>query len=234
MAHPVLRVSSSVRIPNPARRCGQIPPLEVRWQAALDELHAVAPGVPWGQPMTEIGLDDLEGFIAQKRREQEPPPPTPETREAVREVREMQRQFNACALEIKAAQLWLQRARNDWKHQLLKDVTADCFQIPGLYPMGVGEGPQFDSIAQARAAAKQMLPRLQWARGVCAAIKAARSFDTEPKDAQALQLCHALVMRLQESQGRVIAVEAQCAALEAKVNRLERRRNKQSKLPRAA
>src|SRR6516165_9599228 len=97
MPHPVLRVNSINRVPDARRRLGQIAPLSVRWLAALDQLRAVAPGVPWGQPMSEIGLDDLQDFIAQKRREQEPPPPTPETREAVREVRAMQAQFNVCS-----------------------------------------------------------------------------------------------------------------------------------------
>jgi hypothetical protein len=69
-----------------------------------------------------------------------------------------------------------------------------------------------------------MQPRLSWVRGVCAAIRAAKSFDNQPTDAQAVELCHALLLRLGETQNRVITLEAQVNALEARLNRLERKK----------
>jgi hypothetical protein len=176
--------------------------------------------------MSELALDDLQDALEATLAAMAPAAPSPETREAVREVREMMRQFNACSLEIKAGQSWLQRAVSDWKHQLLRDISPDCFQVPGLYPTGAGEGPQFSSIYQARQAAKEMQPRLSWARGVCAAIKAARSFDNQQPDAQAIELCHALVLRLAERDQRIIGLEGQCAALAARIDRLERKKPK--------
>jgi hypothetical protein len=74
-----------------------------------------------------------------------------------------------------------------------------------------------------------MLPRLQWARGVCAAIKAAKAFDNQSTDAQAIELCHALVVRLAERDERIISLEAEYAALSARLDRLERR--KKAKAP---
>ena len=80
-----------------------------------------------------------------------------------------------------------------------------------------------------------MLPRLQFVRDICTAIKEARHFEAQERDQQALDLCQALAVRKAESDARVIALEAQCAALEARLNRLERgRRKKKPKLRKAA
>jgi hypothetical protein len=219
---------------------GQIAPLEVRWREAMERVETELPAdhplqsACHGMMRSELALDDVLDALEAALAAMMPPEPTPESRAAVAEIRDMQRQFNSCSLEIKAAQPWLLRARDDWKHRLLKDIAADCFNVPGLYPMGVGGGPQFTSIYQARQAAKEMLPRLQWARGVCAAIKAARSFDNQSPDAQAMELCHTIVKRLAERDERIIGLEAQCTALEARLNRLERGRRKKSTIKAAA
>jgi hypothetical protein len=238
MVHPVLRVSSTVRIPNPARRLGTIPELSVRWAEAVarvqNELPANHPlrGNCNGM-MSELALDDLLDGLEAAKAQLAPPPDTPERREAVREYYDMRRQWNACCIEIKNAQGFLQRAVNNWKHRLLADISTDCFHIPNQLPATVGD-LQSSSIHEARQLVKELLPRLQWARGVLAKITEARCFDTQPTEQQAISLISALYARLQESQGRVIALEAQTTALEAQLNRLQRGRKKKAPITKKA
>jgi hypothetical protein len=181
--------------------------------------------------MSELALDDLQDAFYAAKAAMAPAEPSPETRQAVREVRDMQREFNACSLQIKQSQAFLQRAVGDWRHRLLADISTDCFHVPGFYPTGVGEGTNFSSISEARKAAKEMLPRLQWARGVLAKISEARSFDNQPIEQRCMMLVGALWTRLQESQNRIIQLEAATAALEALSRR---RRSKKPKLQGAA
>jgi hypothetical protein len=178
--------------------------------------------------MSELALDDVTDALEAAKAAMVPAAPSPETREAVREVREMMRQFNACSLEIKAAQFWLQRAVDDWQHRLLGNISTDCFHVPGLYPTGVGEGSQFSSVLEARQAAKEMLPRLQWVRGVVAKISEAKSFDAQPIEQRCMELIRALWTRLQENQNRIIELEALTSALTARIDRLERKKPKRA------
>jgi hypothetical protein len=172
--------------------------------------------------MSELGLDDLLDALEAAKAQLTPPPDTPERREAVREYYEMRRQWNAACIEIKNSQGWLQRAVNDWKHRLLSDISTDCFHIPAQLPTEVGV--EFNSAYQARQVVKDLLPRLQWARGALAKIGDARSFDNQPIEQQCLSLIHSLFARLLESQNRIIALEAATTALQAQLNK--RRRSK--------
>jgi hypothetical protein len=206
--------------------------LSVRWAEAVERVQNELPG---DHPLrgacngmqSELALDDLLDGLEADLAAMVPAAPSPETREAVREVREMQRQFNACSLEIKQAQAFLARAVNDWRHRLLADISTDCFHVPGLYPTAVNAA-DFSS-TQARQAAKDMLPRLQWARGVVAKINEARSFEAQPIEQRCMALIEALWTRLQDSRGRVIALEAQTTALEARLDRLEQRKKPKRK-----
>jgi hypothetical protein len=81
-------------------------------------------------------------------------------------------------------------------------------------------------VREAHAAVTDLLPRLSWLRGIAAQVRAAKSFDSLSPDAQAIELCHALMMRLQERDARIINLESTCAALEARLDRLEHRTKK--------
>jgi hypothetical protein len=161
----------------------------------------------------------LMNRVAELRKAKEPPPPSAETRAAAHEVYEFMRQFDACALEIKAAQTWLQRARADWRHQLLRDLSPDCFSAPGLYHYtDVDNTPAFANAWEARQAAKEMLPRLEWVRNVLARITEAKQFETLPPESQALALTKALFAGHAAIKDRFKNIEAQLGAIEAKLD----------------
>jgi hypothetical protein len=236
MPHPVLRVSSTVRIPNPARRLGQIAPLAVRWREAVErvryELPADHPLQSGGNGlMSELALDDLLDALEAAKAQLAPPPDSPVIRAARAEFSQFQREFNSCAITIKQAQPWLQRAVTDWRHQLLGDITPDCFTVPQRLDFST----EFRSVSEAREAVQALTPRLQWARGICAQIAAAQEFEKRP-DEQASVLIEALMSRKIDSDNHIIALSGQVSALEARLGRLEKRkRNKRSKpLARAA
>jgi hypothetical protein len=204
----------------------------VRWAEAVERVQNEMPAShplrsSCNGMMSELALDDLLDALEAAKAQLTPPPDTPERREAVREYYDMRRAWNSACIEIKNAQGWLQRAVNDWKHRLLADISTDCFHIPSQLPTTVGV--EFNSAYQARQVVKELLPRLQWARGVLAKIGDARSFDNQPIEQQCMSLIHALLARLLESQNRIIALEAATTALEARINRLERGRRKKAK-----
>jgi hypothetical protein len=237
MPHPVLRVSSSVRIPNPARRLGQIAPLPQRWAEAVARVHNELPAdhplqSGGNMMMSELALDDLLDALEAAKTALAAAPPNPLLTAAAREFYDLQRQFNGCAAEIRDAQGWLQRKASDWKHQLLRSLSADMFTVPVPLPTSIDERRVFTSIPAARRAAVEFVPKLQFVRGLVEQIKAARSFDNDPPEQQTMQLVRALLARLQESTARIINLESANTALTARLDRLERR--KKPKLRRAA
>src|SRR5262249_53377675 len=144
-------------------------PLAESWQAGVDRLAALSSEAP-PYPITSLNLDKLEDRIAELTRAKAPPPPSPELVQAMGDYGDMCRQFNSLAYELKDAQKWLERARvGDWKHQLLKDISPDCFVVPQMMPVG-DSAPDFDSVWKARQAQKDLLPKLMWARGILARI----------------------------------------------------------------
>jgi hypothetical protein len=231
MVHPVLRVNAVNRVPDPRRRTGFVPPLSVRWAETVERIRTeLPPSHPLqsgGNTMqNEIALDDLQDAFYAAKAALAPATPNPETRAAAQEYYDMRRAWNSACLEIKNAQGWLGRAVNDWKHRLLSDISTDCFHIPNQLPSAVGDGPQFNSILAARRATTELLPKLQWARGVLAKISEAKRFEAQERDQQALDLVAALWTRLQESNARIINLESANTALAAKLDRIERRRKK--------
>jgi hypothetical protein len=232
MPHPVLRVSSTVRIPNPARRLGQIAPLPQRWAEAVERIrtelpadHPLQSGV--NTMMSELALDDLLDALEAAKAQLAAAPANPLLTAAAREFYDLQRQFNACAGEIRDSQGWLRQKAGDWKHQLLRSLTADMFTVPVPVPTSIDERRTFTSIPAARRAVVEFIPKLQFVRGICTAIKEARRFDTQEPEQQNRDLIQALALRLTETQNRIITLESANAALQAQMGRrLERRHSK--------
>jgi hypothetical protein len=171
--------------------------------------------------MSECGLDDLQDAFDAAKAAMAPPPDNPAIREARREFSQAVHEFNSCCIQIKNSQGWLRRAVTDWRHVLLGDIGADAFSVP----QQIDYDTEFRSVAEARQATKDFLPRLQWAKGVCAEIVAAQSFDNR-RDEQDRELIRALAARRLQSDERIIALEGQVSALTARLDRLDRKRKK--------
>jgi hypothetical protein len=230
MPHAVIRVNAVNRVPDARRRTGLVPPLEARWRETVERIRTeLPPDHPMqsaGSAMrSELALDDLQDQFYTAKAEQQPPPDSPAIREARAEFREFQRQYNAACLEIKAAQPFLRHAATDWKLRLLGLVSPDMFSVP----TPVDFSTEFRSVSEARQSVQSMLPRLQFIKGICAQITAARHFEAQSLDERNSDLIGALVARKQDTDARVVKLEAQCTALEARLNRLERGRRKKTK-----
>jgi len=225
------------RVPNSANRLGLhgAKPLSARWDAAVDLLHRISPGTPVPVPANELNLDRVLELVAEARVRATPPEPDPQTRAAADEFFQLQRDFNSVALQIKQAQRWLITAKDNWRHKLLKDISPDCFQEIAPYDTAVGDFP-FHSAYEARVAAKDMLQRVLWLRGIWGQISEAKSFEAQTKDLQALDLVKALAGRFTDFENRIAAVEAHNMALEARIGRLERGNKpaKKSKRPKSS
>jgi hypothetical protein len=235
MVHPVLRVNSVNRVPDARRRAGQIAPLSVRWAETVERIRTE---LPTNHPLqsggngmqSEIALDDLQDAFYAAKAALAPPPDNPAIREARLEFSQFQREFNSCCITIKNSQGWLTLAAANWRHQLLGSITPDMFTVP----LKLDFSTEFGSVWEARKAVQAMLPRLQWVRGICAQISAAQAFERQSHEDQSFDLIRALVARKAEADSKIIALQSQCAALTARLDRLERRRNKKPKLQRAA
>jgi len=236
MVHPVIRVNSVNRVPDARRRTGFVAALETRWRETVERIRTE---LPPDHPMqaagngmrSELALDDLQDQLEAALAARAAAPPDPLVTAAAREFYELLRQYNACAVEIRDAQPWLRRAAGDWKHQVLGDLLADMASVPVPQPTSIDERRTFFNVPDARRAATDFLPKLQWAKGVCEQIKYARSFDNDPREQQCIALVQALWARLLESQNRLITLESANAALEARLNQLERGRRKKAKAP---
>ena len=218
MPHPVIRP--------PRPRLGIQASLESRWREKLDELHAVAPGLPWGQPMTEGNLDFLEDLIARKHRETAPPPDDPLLVSARSDLRQLTNEDRALVLFIKNAQGRLQLLVNDWRIKKLGLLKADCLTVP----LGLGEWPEFHSAREVKEAERALLPRLQFLRSIKAQIDAVFAFLKLPADEQSLELARANVAYDEALLARVVALEAAVGALQAQ---LRRRTSKQQRVQRS-
>lgn len=196
-------------------------PIAERWQEAVDLLNRIAPGTAYPPMISEHNLDTLSDLIVEKRKAKAKPEPDAQTRQAANEYFEMQRQWNSVALEIKNDQRWLLRAKDSWQHRLLRDITPNCFEVPGLFDTACGEFP-FQSARGAREAAKALLPHLQRLHGIRAAISEAQRHDSLSAGDRALELIRALAARFMDFESRIEAVEALGMALEARIGRLER------------
>jgi hypothetical protein len=212
MPHPVIRP--------PRPRLGIIASLEQRWRDKLDELHAVAPGLPWGQPMTEDNLDFLEDLVAEKRRAKAPPPDDPLLVSARSDLRQLINEDRALVLFIKNAQGRVQLLVNDWRIKKLGLLKADCLTVPP----GLGEWPEFHNASEVKQAERALLPRLQWLRSIKAQIDAVFAFLKLPAEEQSLELARADVARDEALLARVVNLEAQANALQARLDRLERKK----------
>jgi hypothetical protein len=178
---------------------------------------------------SELAYDDLADALDAAKAALAAAPRDPLVTAAAREFYDLQKQFNACVVEIRDAQPWLRRAANDWKHQVLNDLLADMAAVPVPQPTSIDERRIFFNVPDARRAASDFMPKLQWARGICEQIKYAKSFDNDPREQQCIALVRALWTRLLESQNRIIALQAATAAAEARIDRLERGRRKKAK-----
>jgi hypothetical protein len=159
-------------------------PLAERWDEAIQTLHRVAPDVGFTAMISEHNLDHLYDLITEKQIANAPPPPDAATREAINEHYDLKNTFNSSALEIKQAQGWLQYAYADWRHQLLKDITADLFVSVAT----VSESPRFANSTEAREAVRKMHARLQWVRAIASQINSARAFEKLPPAEQSIRL----------------------------------------------
>jgi len=203
-------------------------PLAERWQEAVDLLQRIAPGTPFSTMISELNLDTLNDLIVEKHKAKAKPEPDAATRAAAQEYWALQTQWNSIALEIKNDQRWLESARHQWQHKLLQDISANCFEVPGLFDTSVGRFP-FANAMEARLAAKELLPRLQRLHGIRAQISEARRHDTLPAGDRALELIRALVARFTDFETRIEALEAHNMALEARLGRIERSLKPKSK-----
>jgi hypothetical protein len=114
----------------------------------------------------------------------------------------------------------LEYAVTDWRHQLLGDISPDCFISVGTFSTAVGAN-SFRTVDEARAAAKQLLPRLQWLRGIHSQIASAKAFENLPSAEQSARLIPALVARRNADEKRIAKLESQCMALEARIGKIE-------------
>jgi hypothetical protein len=116
---------------------------------------------------------------------------------------------------------------------MVRDRRADQDRTAAGSSDAIGDySTEFRSVSEARSAVQAMLPRVQFVKGVCAQIAAAKGFERQSHEEQAFDLIRALVARKAEADNRIITLEGQCAALTARLDRLERR--KKPKLRRAA
>jgi hypothetical protein len=206
--------------------------LAERWQEKVDQLRELSPGAQLPVPINESTFDLLCDLVAEQRKAHEPPPPDEETRAARAEYFEVRRQYNAVVTEIRDAQAWLALVRHSWKFKSL--ITPDCFHVPAAFDTDVDQAPTFTKPWEARAAAQKLQAQLQWVRDtIHAPIVRAQQFEKKPAAEQTLELMRMFITRETENNARIASLESQCAALEARLGRLERG-TKKSKLRRVA
>ena len=218
------------RVPDSRYRTGLAGgrPLHIRFQEAL---QTAARGIPESDTTarqcltlmeSEFNLDLIYRQIEASKVRRAPREPDAATRAADSELYQLKLEFNRCVLEIRNSQIFLERARSDWRHQIL-GIHPDAFTpAPGLFATAVGEGPDFANAIEARTAVSEMHKRLSWIRGICAHINECKSFEVQPKELQAFTLLRALVARFTDFETRIEALEARAMAAAARLDRLER------------
>jgi hypothetical protein len=90
----------------------------------------------------------------------------------------------------------------------------------------VDSTPTFANPWEARQAAKDMLPRLEWVRNVLHRIVEAQRFEALGRESQALALTKALYDEHTVIKDRLKDSEAKLSAAEAKLDKLERTNKK--------
>lgn len=197
-------------------------PIDVRAQEARERLwRAIPASHPLrevaNQPADDISIIQMDEAVEKYRAEQAAAAaPDPRHRIAIDELWNLKKCWNEVATEIQTAQRrWLQFAADNWKHVLRKSITADMYTEVAPFPMAVGEDRAFDSYDTARAAAKDLFPRLQWARGVLSQIHDAQTFDSLDRASQSLELIQALIAENTALKNRMKAIEAQLGAISA-------------------
>jgi hypothetical protein len=213
-------VASAARVHRP--RLGIQTALAERWQSAIDELHRVAPGVPYGQPISEMNLDHLHDLIEKHRKVNASPEPAPELRAAWQEIYQIKVQFNGDAIKLKQSAWWLDGARRDWRH-ILRKLSPDCWTpAPGVFPTDTRSSDLYPNVEAAREAAKALIARRAWLRAIVSEIEGAKSFETWSHGEQAFELCRALFNENVALKTRVTALEGAYMAAQARLDRLER------------
>jgi hypothetical protein len=213
------------RVPNAALRLGVEGgrPLRVRFeelrQRAAREIPVDDPNrsAALGLYESESNFDLLHQAIEDSKRRHAPAAPDPRYEAAAAEYWEHVKQWNAVALEIGTAQKrWLKSAASNWRHALLRDITADCFFEVAPLSMMAGQDEAYKSTETLRAASKALLAKLQWARGVAAQISDAERFDNLDPGQQSLELTRAMIGTITAISDRLEAAEAAIGALQMK------------------
>ena len=130
----------------------------------------------------------------------------PMLREGRGAVHELIKVWNRACLDIKNSQLWLKCAADDWRHGLMKHVGADLFGVPEQYSTDLDH---IQTVRDARAVEKSLIPRVSWIKGLVARIDAAKAFEKLPHTEQSFEICRALAAENVAVKSRLAALEAQ-------------------------
>ena len=189
-----------------------------RWSEVGDRL--VALGGTISGPMSEIELDQMEAEV--KRRTPAPAAIQPVLSAAYRELGDLRRRYHEAWRAIAELQKRLRSTANSRTHQLLNDIPADAFATDEQIDSHI---PDFDSIAGARAAINEFLPRVVAIEGRRAQLDAAVSRDHEVPEILLPKLVWALFERLTAFESamhqRVSLETARASALQEQIDRLE-------------
>jgi hypothetical protein len=191
-------------------------PLAEAYQACADTLSRF--GEPAPAPISWLNVDLMEDRIAQLRKAQEPPPPSAALLALSNEALHLVVEINSYALKIKAAQPWLSRARNDWRHQRLRDIPADSFVVPLPLESQHYTAAALGSVEAAQAVIKTVHAQLTWLRTIWAGIENAQRFEAKAVAEQVMELMRAVCTHeLPNLKSRIVTLEAQNAALRAQL-----------------
>jgi hypothetical protein len=224
------------RIPDPQRRTGLngARPLHVRFQEALQVAAREIPADDIGRQFltlmeSELNLDTIYNAIETSRQRRASPEPTPELRAAWQEIYALITEFNTDAIKLKQLARWLDYARQDWRH-ILRKLNPDCWTpAPGTFPTNTRSSDLYPTVMDAREAAKQLITRRAWLRGIVSEIESAQTFETWPHGEQAFELCRALFNENVALKAKVTALESAIMALDARLGRLERDKSEPKK-----
>lgn len=226
-------------VPNPKYRTGLVggAPLQVRAEEAREMVRREIPASHRladvaNEMVSEFMVDHCWAAVEAYRAEKAAaaPEPSPMLRDAWNERSTFLTRFNQAVHELRQAQAWLRgAARDDWKHQVLGDLSADCFttSVEPL-PTATSIPDPLQDVQEARAAAKDLRLRLEWITGLVAQVREAQQFDSLPKGDQALVLIRKLVTNRVKVTDRITNLEAAVSALEAQLNQRTKKSSKRS------
>lgn len=212
-------------------RLGLQPPLRERWEAKRAEVVRVVPENHPGRsvltlPCDEFTIDEIDDLLERVRREKAPPD-DPRVREAAGEAFSLAADFNKIVQQLRgpAHQRWLQYAPKDWRHQLLGDLSPDCYSEVRPYDL---QAANITSVPEAKQAARDVFAQLQWLRSIDGQINRAKAFEVQPHAEQAYELVQKLFERHTALLERVIKLEAKYSAVEAQLARLQQKAAKEA------